>query len=108
MRDRERTLVNRLANLSAAGSVAQKAYRVKAPGSGGSGETTIDIYGDLSKKLNYLNIAIDSDRQHQNDYFAVLETPLYPSAPLWPKKGLFAVWGLCLGLFGSLFVAAIR
>jgi len=67
-----------------------------------------DIYGDLSRKLNYLNIAIDSDKQHQDDYFATLESPLYPVTPLWPKKGLMVLWGMALGFFGSLFVAAIK
>jgi hypothetical protein len=108
LRDRERILVSRLAGLASEDSGGQTSRHVKAPTGEASGETSRDLYGDLSKKLNYINIAIDSDRQHQNDYFAVLETPLYPSAPLRPKKGLFALWGMALGLFGSLFIAAIR
>jgi len=105
LRDRERILVGRLASQRASG------YRTRGErgmGPTGSPEGNRDIYGDLAKKLNYLNIAIDSDREHQGDYFATLETPLYPSAPLWPKKSLFALWGLALGLFGSLFIAAIK
>jgi len=108
LRDREKMLVNRLANLAASGTGGPPSHRERASNGGGSAESSRDLYGDLNKKLSYLNIAIDSDRQHQNDYFAVLETPLYPTAPLWPKKGLFALWGMVLGLFGSLFIAAIR
>ena len=66
------------------------------------------MYGDLTKKLNYLDIAIDSDQRHSSDYFAMLETPLYPAAPLWPKKGLLALWGFALGLCGSLFIVALK
>ena len=67
-----------------------------------------DIYNDLMKKLNYLNIALESDKSQQGDYFAVVETPQYPSAPLWPKKGLFLLWGFAVGLFGALFIAVLR
>ena len=41
-----------------------------------------DMYNDLNKKLGYLNIAIDSDKAEQGDYFAILEMPLYPNAPV--------------------------
>ena len=74
-----------------------------------SGEGERDTYSDLTKKLNYLNIAIDSDKQHQDDYFATLEPPLYPSFPLWPKKGLFHALGISTRVSLLLvFVAAIR
>jgi hypothetical protein len=105
LRDRERILVSRLDSLRASG---YRTRRERASGEAGSTAGTLETYSDLTKKLNYLNIAIDSDREHQSDYFATLETPLYPSAPLWPKKSLFALWGLALGLFGSLFIAALR
>jgi len=105
LRDRERILAARLDNLRASG---YRTRRERASGETGSPEGTLDTYSDLTKKLNYLNIAIDSDREHQSDYFATLETPLYPSAPLWPKKSLFALWGMAMGLFGSLFIAALR
>jgi len=105
LRARERILVSRLDSLRASG---YRSLRERASSEAGSPEGIRDIYSDLTKKLNYLNIAIDSDREHQSDYFATLEPPLYPSAPLWPKKSLFAFWGLALGLFGSLFIAALR
>ena len=105
LRARERILVSRLGSLRTSGDGAR---RERTSAAAGSSEGARDIYSDLTKKWNYLNIAVDSDREHQSDYFATLETPLYPSAPLWPKKSLFALWGFALGLFGSLFMAALR
>jgi hypothetical protein len=107
MRDRERILVSRLGNFSSASS-GGGSHRDGVRAAAGSGETGRDMYSDLSKKLSYINIAIDSDRRHQGDYFAMLETPLYPAAPLGPKKALIVLWGIALGLFGSLFVSVIR
>jgi hypothetical protein len=68
-------------------------------------EALMEIYKDLTKKLNYLAVFLDSD---QNSYIAILESPLYPAAPLWPKKGLFVLWGMAVGLAGTFFYAAIR
>lgn len=72
------------------------------------GEASREVYSDLTRKLNYLKIAIDSDQERQADYFNLLQAPLYPTAPIWPKKPLFALWGLTLGLFTALFSAALR
>src|SRR5262249_1858399 len=79
LREREKTLTHLDQTYGEAGPPP-------APENTGSSEGNRDIYGDLNKKLNYLSIAMDSnDRQHQSDYFAILENPLYPSAPLSPK-----------------------
>jgi len=107
LRDRERILVNRLGNSSKSAS-DRAPHRERSVTMSGSGEAGRDMYSDLTKKLNYLDIAIDSDQRHQSDYFAMLETPLYPAAPLWPKKGLLALWGFALGFFGSLFAVALK
>jgi len=106
LRDRERILISRLDSLRS--SEGYSPHRDNPQKVETSGEGARDTYSDLTKKLNYLNIAIDSDNQHQADYFATLEPPLYPSSPLWPKKGLFVLWGATLGLFGSLFIALLR
>jgi capsular polysaccharide biosynthesis protein len=66
-----------------------------------------DIYRELTKKLNYLNVAMDSDQAHASDFIGTLETPLYPTSPLWPRKSLFLLWGLGAGLLGSLMLAAL-
>lgn len=70
--------------------------------------TVKDIYGDLMKKLNYLNIALEADRAHQGNYFATVENPIYPDSPIWPKKGLMALWGFAMGFVTSLSIAAMR
>jgi uncharacterized protein involved in exopolysaccharide biosynthesis len=103
LRERERLLLSRMNN-SPQGRVQPMLIPMKLPE---DGESSREINGDLMKKLNYLNIAIDSDQQHQADYFATSESPIFPTSPLFPKKSLFALWGLALGLFGSLFVASL-
>jgi hypothetical protein len=106
LREQEKSLVGRLESLekTPGGSTPRRRGAVDEE----SEDTTADIYDDLAKKLNYLNIALDSDRAHQSDYFATLEPPVYPASPLWPKKPLFALWGFALGLFGSFFIAALK
>jgi hypothetical protein len=106
LREQEKSLVGRLESLEK--TPGGSAPRRRAAVDQDSEDTTADIYDDLAKKLNYLNIALDSDRTHQGDYFATLEPPVYPSSPLWPKKPLFALWGFALGLFGSFFIAALK
>lgn len=66
------------------------------------------ISDDLIKKLNYLDITIDSDRQHQDEFFAVLEDPQYPTSSSGPGKAVFVLGGFILGFICSLFIAIIR
>jgi hypothetical protein len=73
-----------------------------------SGVSAQEMYNDLTKKLDYLNIALESDKTQQEDYFSLQIPPIYPKAPLWPKKSLFALWGFAGGLIGTLFLAALR
>lgn len=73
-----------------------------------SQEGAREMYNDLNRKLIYLNIAIDSDKGQQGDYFATLESPLFPTAPISPKKALFILYGLVVGLFGTVFIAGVR
>ncbi|MEK7389363.1 MAG: hypothetical protein AAB036_06675 [Elusimicrobiota bacterium] len=75
----------------------------------GSDPSTLkEIASDLIKKLNYLDIAIDSDRTKPDDYFATLERPLYPASPSGPGKALVLLGGLIFGLVCAVFIAAIR
>lgn len=67
-----------------------------------------DLYSDLLRKLNYLNISLESDQSNTSNYFATLQSPLYPIAPLGPKEALFILWGFAVGFVGSFFMAAIR
>ena len=73
-----------------------------------SGASARDSFNDLTRKLDYLNIALESDKAQQEDFYSLQEPPVYPKAPLWPKPALFALWGLAGGLIASLFLAALR
>ena len=108
LRDRERTLVRWLGtDASNDTNPPPNETAAPAPPADNSKQAINDIYNDLSKKLNYLNIAMDTNQRGGNGYFAVLEEPIYPTAPIWPKKGLFAVWGVVFGFICSLFAAAL-
>lgn len=66
------------------------------------------LYKDLLVKLNYLQVALDSDKAFQGAYIAVLEKPLYPAGPIWPKRGLFLVWGMAAGFIGAGLLCCLR
>jgi hypothetical protein len=100
LREREKSLVSIGATSPESAPSAPLAVRV--PQTAAS-----EIYTDLTKKLNYLNVSLDSDQEHPGDYFAALESPMYPTGPLWPKRGLMLMWGFAIGLIGSLMLAAV-
>lgn len=102
LKEKESALIQTLGALPAANS---------SDGSlaGADSETRLqDLSGDLSKKLNYLDIAIDYDQQHQADYFATLESPMYPIHPSGPSKAMIVIGGCVFGFLCALFIAAIR
>jgi hypothetical protein len=107
LRDRARTL-RRWQENSSFNETSASSSQENAFGGEQSLPAAKDIYGDLMKKLNYLNITLEADRTHQADYFATVESPIYPESPIWPKKGLLALWGLSLGFVGALSIAALR
>jgi hypothetical protein len=65
---------------------------------------TKEVYEDLLKKLNYLNIIIDMDQERANDYVAILSPPSRPTSPIWPNKAVFLLWGLLSGLIASAMI----
>jgi uncharacterized protein involved in exopolysaccharide biosynthesis len=68
---------------------------------------TKEVYEDLLKKLNYLNILLDMDQDGANDYVAVLSPPSRPLSPVWPNKAVFLMWGMLTGLLVSAMVMLI-
>ena len=107
LRSRERTLSQSVR--ASSGNRSRSSVQQENPVIGGeSQEDVSDMSKDLLRKMNYLNIALESDKGHPSEYIAVLEAPLYPLPPIVPRKILFALAGVLLGLFGSLFVAAVR
>lgn len=57
------------------------------------------VYNDLLKKLNYLNIIVDMERESGVDaHITVVENPALPTSPFFPNKKLFLVFGIFVGL----------
>ncbi len=74
-----------------------------------SRRTIQDLHDDLAKKFNYLNIVIDMEKTTDNyAYLSVIEHPSIPSGPYAPKKRVFALGGLILGLVLSLLWAVVK
>ncbi|MES2802062.1 MAG: hypothetical protein V4654_06185 [Bdellovibrionota bacterium] len=65
------------------------------------------VYDDLIRKLRYLNIVIAAESTPQPSYFSVVRSPEYPLGAIWPKKTLFLIWSLLLGILTSLIYVAI-
>lgn len=68
---------------------------------------TKEVYEDLLKKLNYLNILLDMDQDGANDYVAVLSPPSRPTSPVWPNKAVFLMWGLLTGMLVSAMIILV-
>lgn len=64
-----------------------------------------EVYSDLLKKLNYLAIVLDMEKDRDNvSYLGIIEQPTLPVYATFPNKRLFLVLGLVVGvLFGTLF-----
>ena len=58
-------------------------------------------YGDLLRKLNYLNIALEMENAETPYYFAVVKSPELPTAPIWPRRPLIMVWSFFLSLLAA-------
>ncbi len=57
------------------------------------------VYNDLLKKLNYLNIIVDMERESGVDaHISIVESPSLPTSPFFPNKKLFLVFGVFVGL----------
>lgn len=65
------------------------------------------VYEDLVRKLRYLNIVIAAESMPVPTYFSVVRSPEYPLSAIWPKKGLFVIWALLLGILTSLVYIAV-
>ena len=67
-----------------------------------SNQSKQDLYFDLLKKYNYLDIAIKAESEDTVDYFGVIEQPTFPLYALRPVKMQFAVLGFVFGLVISI------
>jgi hypothetical protein len=62
-----------------------------------------EVYAELAKKLNYLNVAISMERDWSSvEYFNVVESPSLPLHKFFPQKRVFAGGGVGFGALLSL------
>ena len=59
-------------------------------------------------KYHDFNIALDIEKKSLESYIGLIRIPQLPTAPIWPKKRLFASLGLILGLVISFIVVFIN
>ena len=62
------------------------------------------VYSDLLKKMNYLNIVLEMEDSSESAYVGILQAPVLPESPVFPKKGMFLFWGLLSGVMLSMLV----
>ncbi len=93
--------------LKAAGGSKTKSFDKAMLIEGQPKAVTKEVYEDLLKKLNYLNILLDMDSEGANDYVAVLSPPSRPLSPVFPNKALFLFWGLLTGLLISSVIVLV-
>lgn len=76
----------------------------------GDKEISQNITSKMFTKFNDINVALDIERKSLSGYIGVIAAPQVPTAPLFPKKRLFASLGLLIGLvlcFGYVFVKEV-
>lgn len=67
-----------------------------------------EVYNDLLKKLSYLAIVLDMEKDKDNlSYMGVIEQPTYPSKAAFPNKRLFLALGLVVGVLLGAFLSII-
>ncbi len=93
--------------LKSAGGTKSKSYDKAMLIDGQPKAVTKEVYEDLLKKLNYLNILLDMDREGANDYVAILNPPSRPLSPVWPNKAVFLLWGMLTGILVSSMIILV-
>lgn len=93
--------------LKSAGGGKSKSYDKAMLIDGQPKAVTKEVYEDLLKKLNYLNILLDMDQEGANDYVAVLNPPSRPLSPVWPNKAVFLLWGMLTGILVSSMIILV-
>jgi uncharacterized protein involved in exopolysaccharide biosynthesis len=88
---------------------AKKPKEERPGGLQASHRTLEEIYDDLLRKFNLLNIVIDMEKSTDKyPYLSVLVPPEVPSSPLFPKKPLFAIAGFVFGLVFAFMYIVFR
>jgi hypothetical protein len=112
LRHREQVLTTYLAHPSSQAPLLADDQSDDAPSSRISPETLAgstveagskEIYQDLLKKYNYLNVAIDMEKTNDVNYYGVISAPTLPLSPVAPKLINFVAYGLGSGILLALF-----
>lgn len=59
-------------------------------------------------KYHDFNIALEIEKKSLQNYIGIIKSPQLPTAPIWPKKRLFASLGFILGLVVAFIYVFIR
>lgn len=69
-------------------------------------DTAHKFYDDLLTKMNHSKMATDLELRQEGEQFRVMDQPNLPDAPTFPKRWMFGLGGLLLGLaVGGLWTA---
>jgi polysaccharide chain length determinant protein (PEP-CTERM system associated) len=70
-------------------------------------QTAQAFYDDLLNKMNQSKMATDLEKRQQGEQFRVMDEPNLPEAPAFPKRPVFVMGGLALGLALGLLIVAL-
>lgn len=69
-------------------------------------QTAQAFYDDLLGKMNQSKMATDLEKRQQGEQFRIMDEPNLPDAPFSPKRAVYAIGGVAIGLAIGLALAA--